>query len=186
MTSLPVPEETEPARRTVHVRVTYRMQIPESIPLVRCSIDRKLGLPPMWYSTGAPGPDGLRGTWATHPLNGDFLTYQEQWGEGDGFLWEAEEKVKALTAELDQLRADLETARAGQKTRREWSILRPADSEFLPLTPIGPPFCSTYDEGYAREAAARRFTADVLADCPLAYVDVTETEFTMVGAKSDD
>lgn len=102
--------EPEAKMRTVHLRVSYRMQIPTDIPLIRCGVDRKLSLPPMKYFTGWPDGDGGPGTWKSHTLVGDFLTFQEQWGEGDGFLWEAEARVEALTAERDEARLRLAEA----------------------------------------------------------------------------
>ena len=85
----------ESEMRTVHLRVTYRMQIPADVPVARCMVDRKVELPPMRYSTGAASDaSGGPGTWMSHPLVADFLTYQERWGEGDG--WDSAEKVEAL------------------------------------------------------------------------------------------
>ena len=74
-------------QRTIHVRVAYRVQIPDDVPLERIMLNNaEVAPPPMIYSTGSPGTDGGQGTWRTQPLpDVDFLTYSFSLGEGDGW-----------------------------------------------------------------------------------------------------
>lgn len=70
--------------RTVHVRVTYRLQIPADVQLDRIMIDhREVDLPPLLLSSGEPAADGGQGTVRHESFTADFLTYSELWGEGE-------------------------------------------------------------------------------------------------------
>lgn len=118
--------------RTVELTVKYRLRIPQGWMLGRLDVDKKLTLPPMDYTTGAPDPDGGQGTLRFEPVvDVDFLTYQ---------YWFREDPGPPSPADLSELEAcrqalAVQVARAGNA---EAEVERMRAARFAPGPTVFP------------------------------------------------